>query len=53
MRNTATKEKLENAAALPATRTITLIVNGTAKQSEVAPWTTLLDLLRERLNLTR
>jgi xanthine dehydrogenase YagT iron-sulfur-binding subunit len=31
---------------------ITLKVNGAEKRMEVAPWTTLLDLLRERLNLT-
>src|SRR5258708_6999385 len=29
-----------------------LTVNGAVKQLVVAPWTTLLDLLRERLNLT-
>jgi xanthine dehydrogenase YagT iron-sulfur-binding subunit len=31
---------------------ITLKVNGTEKQVEIAPWVTLLDLLREYLNLT-
>jgi len=31
---------------------ITLTVNGTVNRLEVAPWTTLLDLLRERLELT-
>jgi xanthine dehydrogenase YagT iron-sulfur-binding subunit len=31
---------------------ITLKVNGSVKQIEIAPWTTLLDALRERLNLT-
>ena len=31
---------------------ITLTVNHAAKQLVVAPWTTLLDLLRERLDLT-
>ncbi len=31
---------------------IRLQVNGTAMRLEVAPWTTLLDLLRERLGLT-
>ena len=40
------------AAALPAKSAITLTVNGAKKQLEVAPWTTLLDLLREYLDLT-
>ncbi len=31
---------------------ITLIVNGVARRLEVAPWTTLLDALREHLDLT-
>ncbi len=31
---------------------ITLKVNGAEKRLEIAPWTTLLDLLREYLNLT-
>jgi xanthine dehydrogenase YagT iron-sulfur-binding subunit len=31
---------------------IDLIVNGVERKLEVAPWTTLLDLLRERLSLT-
>jgi xanthine dehydrogenase YagT iron-sulfur-binding subunit len=35
-----------------ATITITLLVNGTRRQVAVAPWTTLLDALRERLKLT-
>jgi xanthine dehydrogenase YagT iron-sulfur-binding subunit len=37
---------------LPLSRNITLIVNGAEKQLAVAPWTTLLDLLREYLDLT-
>ena len=31
---------------------ITLTINGELRQLQVAPWTTLLDLLRERLDLT-
>lgn len=31
---------------------ITLTVNGAAKRMEIAPWTTLLDALREHLGLT-
>jgi xanthine dehydrogenase YagT iron-sulfur-binding subunit len=37
---------------LPLSRNITLIVNGAGKQLAVAPWTTLLDLLRGYLDLT-
>ncbi|MDJ0391085.1 (2Fe-2S)-binding protein [Roseomonas sp. E05] len=35
-----------------AHHTITLTVNGTQRRMEVAPWTTLLDLLREQMELT-
>jgi len=37
---------------LPAKSSITVKVNGTVKQIDVAPWLTLLDLLREGLDLT-
>jgi xanthine dehydrogenase YagT iron-sulfur-binding subunit len=36
----------------PAKSRIALTVNGEAKQLEVEPWTTLLDALRDHLNLT-
>ena len=36
----------------PSTIGITLTINGESRAIEVAPWTTLLDLLRERLDLT-
>ena len=36
----------------PAQLSITLRVNGEQRALKVAPWTTLLDLLRERLDLT-
>lgn len=39
------------AASIPATSNIILTVNGAVKQIAVALWTTLLDLLRERLDL--
>ena len=39
-------------ASLPAKSRIILKVNGAAKPLEVAPWTTLLDALREYLDLT-
>src|ERR687892_1761809 len=43
----------ENGAlSLPAKASINLKINGADKQIEVAPWTTLLDALREGLELT-
>ena len=39
-------------AALPAPQPLTLTINGETRQLEVEPWTTLLDLLRDRLDLT-
>jgi xanthine dehydrogenase YagT iron-sulfur-binding subunit len=42
----------QTANALPARSTITLTVNGHPRKLEVAPWTTLLDALREYLDLT-
>jgi xanthine dehydrogenase YagT iron-sulfur-binding subunit len=39
-------------SALPGTIPVTLTVNGQERQLQVAPWTTLLDLLREELDLT-
>jgi xanthine dehydrogenase YagT iron-sulfur-binding subunit len=49
----STKEVAGNASgSLPAASSITLKVNGMVKQIEVRPWVTLLDLLRERLDLT-
>lgn len=45
---------LENktATAAPSKISITLKINGARKRMAVAPWTTLLDALREHLNLT-
>jgi xanthine dehydrogenase YagT iron-sulfur-binding subunit len=40
------------AASLPTKINISLRVNGVEKRIDVAPWTTLLDLLREYLDLT-
>ena len=37
---------------VPDTIPVVLFVNGVERQIEVAPWTTLLDALRARLNLT-
>jgi xanthine dehydrogenase YagT iron-sulfur-binding subunit len=36
----------------PAKIPVALIVNGTRKQLKIAPWTTLLDALRDHLDLT-
>ena len=49
----STREVKGNASSsLPATSSIALKINGTVKQIEVRPWVTLLDLLRDRLDLT-
>jgi xanthine dehydrogenase YagT iron-sulfur-binding subunit len=49
-----TNEQSVNAAApsVPSTTEITLTVNGAKRKLEVAPWTTLLDALRNHLDLT-
>ena len=39
-------------AVVPGQTAITLKLNGEARQFDVAPWTTLLDALRETLDLT-
>ncbi len=36
----------------PAKLSIAIVVNGTERKCEVAPWTTLLDFLRDHLDLT-
>jgi xanthine dehydrogenase YagT iron-sulfur-binding subunit len=41
-----------NAVPVPEKREIGLTVNGEAKKLRVAPWTTLLDALRDHLDLT-
>jgi xanthine dehydrogenase YagT iron-sulfur-binding subunit len=38
--------------AVPEKLSLSLTINGTAHQLNVAPWTTLLDALRDRLGLT-
>ena len=40
------------ATSLPAETSIALTINGVRRQMNVAPWTTLLDALREHLGLT-
>jgi xanthine dehydrogenase YagT iron-sulfur-binding subunit len=39
-------------SALPDKNPVTITINGAVRQLQVAPWTTLLDLLREELDLT-
>src|SRR4029077_14931356 len=39
-------------AGLPGTTAITLVLNGKSVKLDVAPWTTLLDALRESVGLT-
>ena len=46
--NTATQATIRS----PSKVSIELIVNGVATKLNVAPWTTLLDALREHLDLT-
>jgi xanthine dehydrogenase YagT iron-sulfur-binding subunit len=53
MSHQSTREVAGNASSsLPAASSIILKVNGIVKQIDVRPWVTLLDLLRERLDLT-
>jgi xanthine dehydrogenase YagT iron-sulfur-binding subunit len=48
----AAAQPLKQIVAPPAKIGIVLSINGNTRQVEVAPWTTLLDLLRDRLHLT-
>ena len=50
-RSSAARNQPENVSP-PAKMTVTLHVNGVARQLDVAPWTTLLDALRDHLDLT-
>src|SRR5262245_58944714 len=52
--STGSGKKIATAAAtgLPGTSAVTLIVNGRPVKLDVAPWTTLLDALREHVGLT-
>ena len=47
-----TDTAMKETVSLPTKSRINLKINGAVKQIEVAPWTTLLDALREHLNLT-
>src|SRR4030067_769897 len=50
--NPKTETAMKATVSLPTKRRITLKVNGAVKQIEVEPWTTLLDALRDHLDLT-
>ena len=45
-------KELPHTTPAPEKFTVTLTINGRATQLSVAPWTTLLDALRDRLGLT-
>ncbi|MEM5786378.1 MAG: 2Fe-2S iron-sulfur cluster-binding protein [Syntrophobacteraceae bacterium] len=52
MKNPETEVPEKAADPVPAKSRITLKVNGAIKRLDVHPWTTLLDILREHLDLT-
>lgn len=53
MKNKPDYENTETASrSLPPDESVKLNINGEEKQLQVAPWTSLLDLLRDHLNLT-
>ena len=49
--STAARSPVETMPA-PAKITVALTINGARTQLDVAPWTTLLDALRDHLGLT-
>ncbi len=52
MARTRRKKPSGETIAAPEKITVSLTVNGVARQLAVAPWVTLLDALRDRLGLT-
>jgi len=52
MPRNARVSQLSDPIPVPGKIAITLIVNGIERQLDIAPWTTLLDALRDRLDLT-
>ncbi len=52
MNDKSNGDGVENGALLPAKIPINLKINDVERQIEIAPWVILLDLLRERLDLT-
>ena len=52
MAQTGTAQRDSNSIQVPNKVAVALIVNGVETQLKVAPWTTLLDALRDHLDLT-
>jgi xanthine dehydrogenase YagT iron-sulfur-binding subunit len=52
MMRATTSQQAEPAIPVPEKMSVSLIVNGVEKRLSLAPWTTLLDALREHLDLT-
>lgn len=52
MAQTSTARQNSNPIPAPAKISVAMIVNGVKTEIDVAPWTTLLDLLRDHLDLT-
>jgi len=52
MAQSDTAEAIRHAVAAPQKIPVTLTVNGARLELTIAPWTTLLDVLRDRLDLT-
>ena len=52
MAQSGTADPVRQIAALPEKIPVTLIINGTRCKLTVAPWTSLLDALRDHLDLT-
>ncbi|HKD76718.1 MAG TPA: (2Fe-2S)-binding protein [Ktedonobacterales bacterium] len=52
MTHTSTVQQPKGAIPVPAKITVSLTINGAATQLDIAPWTTLLDALRDELDLT-
>ena len=51
-RSSLAKQPVSQNIPIPTKRSVTFIVNGDTKQLDLAPWTTLLDALRDHLDLT-
>jgi hypothetical protein len=52
MARRSTTQRSRNPLPVPDKMSVAMIVNGVETQLEVAPWTTLLDTLRDHLDLT-
>src|ERR1700722_1419172 len=52
MARSSTRRRRRDIVAMPEKIPVALTVNGVETQLEVAPWTTLLDALRDHLGLT-